>query len=246
MPAAFISFTLITVCWSLWIRRVTWTRRMEVAATLNIALQGAAIFLMSPLASRTIGVWLHELTGWWNLEDLIGHDCDVVAASAIVYHLIIRLDQEQLIRRFKLHIELPATLCMPIMLGLFMFSNGVGVYHDDFFRVVVDWTLAAYWLILCGTLIYLLGYSIYSLTPMWRDRPTIRTLCASYMVAAGIGLTACVVRMATTLLPPEMQDTAAASLPVWFLACSCGSGFAAVSAYSWIEKKRVMGPAYQG
>lgn len=45
MPAALITFTLVAVCWSLWIRRVTWTRRMEVAATLNIALQGAAIFL---------------------------------------------------------------------------------------------------------------------------------------------------------------------------------------------------------
>ncbi|TDZ43085.1 hypothetical protein CCUG63695_03063 [Mycobacteroides franklinii] len=37
---------------------------------------------MSPLASQTLGVWLHAPTGCWNLEDLIGHDCYVVAASA--------------------------------------------------------------------------------------------------------------------------------------------------------------------
>ena len=29
------------MAWSLWIRRVTWSCRWEVAATLNIALQGA-------------------------------------------------------------------------------------------------------------------------------------------------------------------------------------------------------------
>ena len=31
----------------------------ELAATLNSALQGAAVFLMSPFASETIGHWLH-------------------------------------------------------------------------------------------------------------------------------------------------------------------------------------------
>lgn len=241
MPAALITFTLVTVCWSLWIRRVTWTCRMEVAATLNIALQGAAIFLMSPLASRTLGVWLHAPTGCWNLEDLIGHDCYVVAASALCYHMIIRLDQEQLKRRFKLHVELPATLCLPIMLALFTIGNSVKVYNDDFFRVVADLSLIAYWIVLCGTLMYLLGYSIYSLIPMWRDRPAIRGLCGSYMLAAGFGMAACVVRIATTFLPAEMQDTAAASLPVWLLACSCGFGFAAISAHSWLEKGRLTG-----
>lgn len=214
---------------------------MEVAATLNIALQGAALFLMSPLASRTIGVWLHDVTGWWNLEDLIAHDFDVVAASAIVYHLIIRLDRQHLIRRFKLHIELPATLCLPIMLVLFMSGHGVEVYRSDFFRVVTDWSLAAYWLVLCGTISYLLGYGIYSLIPMWRDRPAIRAVCGAYMLSAAFGLAACAARTATAFLPPEMQDSATASLPVWLFACLCGVGFAATSAHSWMEKNRLTG-----
>ena len=36
-----IAITLCCIAWSLWIRRVTWSSRWEVAATLNIALQGA-------------------------------------------------------------------------------------------------------------------------------------------------------------------------------------------------------------
>ena len=54
-----IAITPCCVGWSLWIRRVTWTCRWELAATLNSALRGAAVFLMSPFASETIGHWLH-------------------------------------------------------------------------------------------------------------------------------------------------------------------------------------------
>src|SRR3546814_1501907 len=62
-----------------------------VAATLNIALQGGAILLMSPLASETLGKALHSVTGMWNLEDFVGHDMYIVAASAIVYNTVGRL-----------------------------------------------------------------------------------------------------------------------------------------------------------
>lgn len=37
--ATLILITLACILWSLWIRRVTWSCRWEVAATLNIALQ---------------------------------------------------------------------------------------------------------------------------------------------------------------------------------------------------------------
>ncbi|MBW8711191.1 MAG: hypothetical protein JF631_09100 [Mycobacterium sp.] len=49
--ATLIAITLGCIAWSLWIRRVTWSCRWEVAATLNIALQGLAVMLMSPFAS---------------------------------------------------------------------------------------------------------------------------------------------------------------------------------------------------
>ena len=85
---ALIVITLASISWSLWIRRLTWHCRWEVAATLNIALQGCAVALISPLASATVGVALHRLTGEWNLQNYLGHDCYIVAASAIVYNAL--------------------------------------------------------------------------------------------------------------------------------------------------------------
>lgn len=239
MHAVLITFTVVTICWSLWIRRVTWTRRMEVAATLNIALQAAALLLMSPLASGTIGLAPYALTGCWNLEDLFAHDLYIVAASAIVYHMLLRLDQQQLMRRFRLHIELPATISLPIMVALFTFGQGAQDYRADFFRTPTDWWLSAYWWVICGTLIYLLGYSVLALIPMWRE-PSIRGLCSAYMLAAGIGILACLARIVTTLLPATMQDTSAASLAVWVPACLCGAGYAAILAWSWLTKNQTM------
>ena len=80
-PATRIAITPCCLVWSLSKHLFTWTSRWEVAAALNIALQGAAVFLMSSFASETIGHWLYALTGKWNLEDYLGHDCYVVAAS---------------------------------------------------------------------------------------------------------------------------------------------------------------------
>ncbi len=94
-----IALTLASVAWSLWIRRVTWRCRWEVAATLNIALQGCAVALMSPAASATLGVTLHDLTGKWNLEDYLGHDCYIVAASAIVYNALGRLADDAALQK---------------------------------------------------------------------------------------------------------------------------------------------------
>src|SRR5690349_8560476 len=109
--AILIAITLICVAWSLWIRRVTWTCRWEVAATLNVALQGLAVLLMSPFASETLGQFLYNLTGRWNLEDYIGHDCYIVAASAVVYNALGRLQDDHAMQQsFKQYVERPATI----------------------------------------------------------------------------------------------------------------------------------------
>ena len=134
-----IAITLACIAWSLWIRRVTWSCRWEVAATLNIALQGLAVLLMSPLASETLGKLLHAMTGMWNLGDYIGHECYIVAASAIVYNAVGRLpDDHAMHSSVKQYIERPATLCIPLMLAAFSLSNGATVYRADFFEVPTD------------------------------------------------------------------------------------------------------------
>jgi hypothetical protein len=234
--ATLLAITIACIAWSLWIRRVTWTCRWEVAATLNIALQGAAVLLMSPLASETLGHWLHALTGKWNLEDYIGHDCYIVAASAIVYNSLGRLQDDNAMQRsFKQYVERPATLCIPLLLLTFSVGNGARIYKPDFFDVPTDLWLNLYWLLLCGTLIYLLGYGIRALLVLRKD-PRSRTIANFYLIASASGIMACVVRIATAFVTP-IQGVEGGNL-VWFFACVCGAGFALASAHSWRIKTK--------
>lgn len=234
--AILITVTLACIAWSLWIRRVTWSCRWEVAATLNIALQGTTVLLMSPLASETLGHWLHALTGMWNLEDYIGHDLYVVAASAIVYNALGRLQDDQAMQAaFKQYVERPATLCIPLLLATFSLGNGAAVYRADFFELPTDAWLTGYWLILCGTLSYLLGYAARALLVLRKD-PRSRTAANVYLAACVSGVAACVIRM-TTALVPALQPAENGTL-VWFFACVCGAGFALMSAHSWRTKTK--------
>lgn len=234
--AALIIITLCCMAWSLWIRRVTWTCRWEVAATLNIALQGAAVFLMSPFASETVGQVLHSLTGKWNLEDYIGHDCYIVAASAIVYNALGRLqDDGALQEAFKQYVERPATLCIPLLLATFSMGNGAAVYRADFFQVPTDFWLSTYWLLLCGMLIYLLVYGSRALLILRRD-PRSRRIASVYLMASGAGVIACSIRIITAYVPALAQIEGGAM--VWFFACTCGAGFALASAHSWRIKTK--------
>lgn len=156
----------------------------------HIALQGATVFLMSPFASETIGQALHSLTGKWNLEDYIGHDCHVVAASAIVYHALGRLQQDNPTpEAFKQYVERPAALCIPLLLATFSIGNWAAVYRSDFFQVPTDVWLSTYWLLLCSMLIYLLVYGSRALLILRRD-PRSRRLANIYLLASASGVVA--------------------------------------------------------
>jgi hypothetical protein len=234
--AVLIAITVACMAWSLWIRRVTWSCRWEVAATLNIALQLAAVVLMSPLASQTLGHLLYNLTGMWNLEDYIGHDCYIVAASAIVYNALGRLQEDNAMQAsFKQYVERPATLCIPLLLATFSLGNGAAVYRDDFFDTPTDGWLSLYWLLLCSTLIYLLGYGFRAMLVLRKD-PRSRMIANVYLAACASGIAACIVRIVTAFTP-RLQAIEGGTL-VWVFACSCGAGFALASAHSWRTKKK--------
>jgi hypothetical protein len=234
--AVLIAITLGCIAWSLWIRRVTWSCRWEVAATLNIALQGLAVVLMSPLASETVGHVLHAMTGKWNLEDYLGHDAYIVAASAIVYNALGRLQEDNALQAsFKQYVERPATLCIPLLLATFSIGNGAKIYKADFFEVPTDFWLNLYWLLLCGMLIYLLGYGFRALLVLRKD-PRSRRIANIYLAATASGILACVVRITTALVPS--LGVLDGGTMVWIFACACGAGFALASAHSWRIKTK--------
>lgn len=231
-----ILVTLVCMTWSLWIRRVTWTCRWEVAATLNIALQAAAITLMSPMAADSMGKTLHSLTGLWNLQAYIGHDCYIVAGSAIVYNAMGRLQDDAAMQKmFTQYVERPATLCIPVLLALFTMSNGSREFSRDLFTMPTDGWLAAYWIVLCSTISYLLIFGGRALLVLRRD-PASRKVANIYLAASASGVMACTVRVVTALVP-SLQPWENGRL-VWLFACMCGGVFALASAHSWLIKQK--------
>jgi hypothetical protein len=194
------------------------------------------ILLMSPIASQTLGHWLHSLTGLWNLEDYLGHDLYIVAASAIVYNALGRLQDDTALHvTFKQYVERPATICIPLLLVTFSIGHGATVYRDDFFTVPTDFWLSTYWLLLCGTLIYLLGYGFRALLILRRD-PRSRLIANVYLVASACGIAGCAIRILTAYVHP-FQTLEGGKL-VWFFACACGAVFALAAAHSWRVKTK--------
>src|SRR6202030_1166041 len=149
------------------------------------------VALISPMSAETLGVALHKITGEWNLQNYIGHDCYIVAASAIVYNVVGRLeDDDALQRSFKQWVERPATLCIPLLLATFSLSYGSRTYASDFFALRTDFWLTVYLLLLCGTLSYLLVFGSRALWVLRKD-PRSRNVASLYLVASASGISAC-------------------------------------------------------
>ena len=72
-----------------------------------------------------------------------------------------------------------------MLLATFSLGNGAAIYRPDFFDVPTDFWLNTYWLLLCGTLIYLLGYGSRALLVLRKD-PRSRRIANVYLVACGV------------------------------------------------------------
>lgn len=231
-----ILVTLFSLCLSLWIRRATWKTSYESAATISLLLQGIALILMSPWASQHLGIWLYHLTGWINLEDYIAHDAYLVSASAFAYNALERVDEGPYLERsFKLYVEAPATVAIPLTLFTFALSRSTDQYADDFLQLPVDFWLAAYWCILCATHVHLLGYTC-KLLFILRDDPRSTPVANAYLVSCLCGITASLTRVIVSFLPGI--PPAIGSGVVWLFACASGVGFAVTGAASWMGKNK--------
>lgn len=229
MMSVLIVATLVAVAYSLWIRRDSWRSRWEAGASLNIALQGGAVLLMSPWASATLGPPLHRLLGRWNVEDLAGHICAVLAVSAIIYHGLARLDDERQLRRlFRRHIATPVRVGVPLLVTVFVIADEG--YHPDLFPAHVStvW-FGAYWLMLGGLLTYLFVYAGRVLLILRAD-PRSKATVDLYLVSAAFGVAATVIQVSTVEAGIDI------TLPVWLCGCTGAIGFAYGSARSWHAK----------
>lgn len=229
MMSALIIVTLAAVFYSLWIRRDTWRSRWEADASLNIALQGCAVLLMSPWASETLGPPLHHIFRRWNVEDLFGHICLIVAVTAIIDHGLVRLGNEYQWRRlFRRHIAIPLRLGIPVLVAVFIVANEG--YHPDLFPAHVStlW-FGAYWIVLGILLVYLFGYAGRVMLIVRKD-PRSTATANLYLISAAFGAAATVIQVTTAEAGIDI------TLPVWLCACLGAMGFAYGSARSWQTK----------
>ncbi|MGB6208996.1 hypothetical protein [Mycobacterium sp.] len=229
MMSALIIVTLVAVFYSLWVRRDTWRSRWEADASLNIALQGCAVLLMSPWVSATLGPPLHHIFHRWNVEDLFGHICLIVAATAIIDHGLARLGDERDWRRlFRRHVAMPLWVGIPVLVAVFIIADEG--YHPDLFPAHVStvW-FGAYWIVLGILLVYLFGYAGRVMLIVRKD-PRSTATADLYLISAAFGVAATVIQVSTAEAGIDI------TLPVWLCACLGAIGFAYGSARSWHAK----------
>ncbi|OHV04594.1 hypothetical protein [Mycobacterium talmoniae] len=229
IKTALVTATLVAILCSLWIRRDTWRSRWEAGATLNIALQGCAVLLMSHWAAAALGPPLHRIFGLWNIQHLLGHICWIFAVTAIIQHALTRLvNQTHLRGLLRKHVARPLWLGIPLLLAVFIIADES--HHLDLFSAPVnDFWLEAYWLVLGGLLIYLLSYAARVLLIARADPRSTETVDL-YLISAGFGVAAHVIQIGTAWMGVDV------TLPVWVCACLGATGFAYGSARSWQSK----------
>lgn len=223
-----ITLTVVTgaaLAFALWIRRFTWGNDWEKAITLSVALQLAALLLTSPISTPYVGMPLARLTGVYNLDAVLGHDLYIVAASAVLYHILFSLhDDEGLHKRFRLYVELPCTVVLPILLTTYAQSETAHIPMIDMFDAQ-DETLQPYWTALTVVVGYLLAFAAWHFAIAWRD-PAYRWECTGYIAASLAGVAACILR-----LGGNAWDIPAG--PVWLAIATCGALFAGTAGFQW-------------
>ena len=185
--ASLIAITIVCIAWSLWIRRVTWSCRWEVAATLNIALQGArgAADVTAGLRDRrALAVRPHrqvEPRGLPRPRRLhrrgIGDrlqragQARTTTTPCRVVQAVRRAARRRCASRCCWRRSRSATA-----------PRSTGRTSST---CPTDFWLNTYWLLLCGTLIYLLGYGSRALLVLRKD-PRSRRIANIYLFASAM------------------------------------------------------------
>jgi hypothetical protein len=176
-----------------------------------------------------------------NLNEWASHCCCLGAVSAFILHMMIRLtDKERLRWQFNRKVGLPLTFSIPVMLALLWESPRADQVPSGYFAdIPPDGWLAAYWILFCGTLLYLeilLGLLLLRV----REDKRSRRLADWYLVAVMYAIVGISVRLVTV----AYGDNADARY-MWLFGCLSVMTFAGGSAFSlrcknrWLRKHHV-------
>ncbi|WP_046302026.1 hypothetical protein [Mycobacterium sp. UM_Kg27] len=230
MTSGTIVSTLVVVAYSLWVRRDTWWTRWENAATFALALEACALLLMSPWAGVKLGPVLHNGLGVWNVQQMIGHLCLILAVTANIYHMLVRLaDPVQVRFIMRRQLMIPIWLGIAVMVPAYLRSDQD--YQPDVFAAPrTDTWMTVYQLVGCALVIYLSGY-VTRLMLALRHDPRAKSTIDLYLVSMAFATAACLIVLASTWV-----DGDNASSGIWLCICLAVGTFAYGSARSWQAK----------
>ncbi|QZA07585.1 hypothetical protein K3U94_22145 [Mycolicibacter heraklionensis] len=230
MTSALIGATVVVALYTLWVRRDTWWSRWEIGITLAIALETLGLVLMSPWAAETLGPWVHRAMRMWNVQQLAGHICFVVAIAANIYHVLARLaDFDQFRPMFRLHVRLPVQVGVVAMVAVFIVADA-GFRPDGFSTLGGGGAWArAYWVLLSLLLIYLSGYATRVLS-MLRSDPRAKETVDLYTASTAFAVAAIMALLSNAWTKSDVSPL------IWLCGCISVAIFAYGSARSWRAK----------
>jgi hypothetical protein len=181
--------TLVVALLALWSIRHAWSIPTERPATVAVALLAADVLLMTPQLNWWLSRKLHAITGVWNLEDLAGHICVLIAMCCLLYLVADRLDMNPAQFRWfvRYRIELPCTIAFAVLAAVFVAGDIDDRYIADAVAAETTPWLRAYWLTMTAACFYLLWHIGQALLILRRDDRS-RRAATAYLVAVGISV----------------------------------------------------------
>ncbi|ORV45059.1 hypothetical protein AWC02_14125 [Mycolicibacter engbaekii] len=228
--SAIAAATLAIVGYCLWVRRDTWRSRWEAGATFAIAMEGCALFLLTPWAATQLGPALHSLLGLWNVQQVAGWLCLIAGVMGNIYHMLVRLTAAPHVWPvMRKHLLVPVGLGIAVMLVAF-FNSEREFEPDMFIRLNGDRWLTAFEVAAGALLLFLSGYVgrlMVALRPDHRARATL----VLYLAAMAFAVTACVVAIISIAIGRYAGPV------IWVCVCLSVGIFAYGLARSWQAKK---------
>jgi hypothetical protein len=168
---------------------------------------------------------LHDLTGLWNIEDLLGHLAYLAGLVTLAQTLAKRTNLDDPERFLRRRLEAPIAIALPLLIGLFIVATP-GKHWPDLFRAPETGWMTLYWLALCTSASYLLIPILRLLWVVRRDPRS--TVTANIYIAA--------ITIDLGCLSSVVASRVIAGYPAavtWMLLCVAACGYAIAPAYSW-------------
>jgi hypothetical protein len=222
---------------SVWTRRYTLRLDFDRPTTLSLVVQCLALWLMCPFTTSCVGTLLHTITGWWNVDDLIGHVFLIAAVIASFMGIAVRLADANEVRAFVVQRILPpATIAISLMLMLFSLSRWPRLAQPVPSLLSIpgdgDRWMHGYFVVAIAIIGYIGQMALRTLVTLYRVAPGGRMTVTTYCAAYAVGALASAVQLGTMFVPairPLNPDGAF----VWILLCGCVILSAIGSAWSW-------------